>query len=85
MLLAQKMVIPRIMTHCMLHVRHNLNPANVVPWLIWADEHTGFADLRGTAFSYLVSHFREVRRTRETLVLLQQKRPDILMDLIMAL
>lgn len=54
MLLAQKMVINRVLNHCMLHVRHNLSPRNVVNWLMWADEHNGFAELRSTSFSYLV-------------------------------
>lgn len=54
MLLAQKMLIHRVLNHCLLHVRHNLSPRNVVNWWMWADEHSGFGELRATAFSYLV-------------------------------
>eukprot|EP00878_Enallax_costatus_P045499 GHUV01054887.1.p1 GENE.GHUV01054887.1~~GHUV01054887.1.p1 ORF type:complete len:114 (-),score=24.62 GHUV01054887.1:354-695(-) len=54
MLLAQKMLIHRVLNHCLLHVRHNLSPRNVVNWWMWADEHNGFGELRATAFSYLV-------------------------------
>jgi hypothetical protein len=85
MLLAQKMVIHRVLNHCLVHVRHNLSPRNVVHWLIWADEHNGFGELRSTAFNYLVSNFKDVRRDKQQLAHLLARRPDLVMDVMLGL
>ncbi|WIA29072.1 hypothetical protein OEZ86_011583 [Tetradesmus obliquus] len=85
MLLAQKMVIARVLNHCLVHVRHNLSPRNVVAWLIWADEHSGFGELRCTAFNYLVSNFKDVRKDKQQLAHLLARRPDLVMDVMLGL
>eukprot|EP00882_Tetradesmus_deserticola_P031597 GHRQ01035738.1.p1 GENE.GHRQ01035738.1~~GHRQ01035738.1.p1 ORF type:complete len:153 (-),score=52.74 GHRQ01035738.1:601-1008(-) len=85
MLLAQKMVIHRVLNHCLVHIRHNLSPRSVVQWLIWADEHSGFGELRSTAFSYLVSNFKDVRKDKQQLAHLLARRPDLVMDVMLEL
>jgi len=85
MLLAQKMLIQRVLNHCLLHVRHNLSPTNVVHWLMWADEHNGFSELRSTAFSYLLHNFKDVKKHKDQLSHLMARRPDLVLDLLMVL
>jgi hypothetical protein len=85
MLLAQKMVLQRVLNHCLLHVRHSMSPTNVVQWLIWADEHTGFNELRATAFNYLLHNFKDVRKHKDQLPHLLARRPDLTLDLMMLL
>ncbi|KAF6266751.1 hypothetical protein COO60DRAFT_1473285 [Scenedesmus sp. NREL 46B-D3] len=85
MLLAQKMVIHRVLNHCLVHIRHNLSPRSVVHWLMWADEHSGFGELRSTAFNYLVSNFKDVRKDKQQLAHLLARRPDLVMDVMLEL
>lgn len=79
------MLINRVLNHCLLHVRHNLSPTNVVHWLVWADEHVGFGELRSTAFNFLVSNFRDVRKHKEQLAHLLARRPDLVLDVMLVL
>jgi BTB/POZ domain len=85
MLLAQKMLLPRVQQHCLLHTREGLSPTNAVDWLIWAEEHSGHEQLRSAAFTFLSTHFRDVRKRREQLSVLVTRRPDLVVELLAAL
>lgn len=83
MLLAQKMVIDRVMNHCLLYTSRNINAANVVQWLLWSNQHNGFEDLRKRAFRYLLANFRAMREANKDALLLLKGHPDLLMEFVM--